>query len=122
MNCPPPNSVEGAVGLSWWPRRGTTEWVQYDFEHPRKISSVDVYWFDDSSHDGNCRAPASWKLLYRVGRDWRVVPNASGCGIALNRYNHVTFEAVTTSALRIEVRLVDQLCAGLLEWKVGLVD
>lgn len=108
--------------FTWWPRRGTTEWVQYDFEHPRKISSVDVYWFDDSSHGGDCRAPASWKLLYRVGPDWRVVSNASGCGIALNQYNHVTFEAVATSALRIEVRLEDQLCAGLLEWKVGLAD
>jgi hypothetical protein len=33
--------------FTWWPRKGSAEWVQYDFAQPTTISSVEVYWFDD---------------------------------------------------------------------------
>jgi hypothetical protein len=106
--------------FTWWPRRGSAEWVQYDFDAPRTVCSVDVYWFDDSQRKGHCRPPASWKLLYRDGDAWREVPNASACGVELDCFNRVTFDPVTTDGLRIQVQLQDKLCAGILEWKVGL--
>ncbi len=27
----------------WWPHKGTTEWVQYDFKQPEEVSTVEVY-------------------------------------------------------------------------------
>lgn len=106
--------------FTWWPRRGSTEWVQYDFDAPRKLSSVEVYWFDDSQQQGHCRAPQSWKMLYRDGETWREVPNPSSYGVELDQYNRVGFDPVTTDGLRIEVQLQDEACSGILEWKVGL--
>jgi hypothetical protein len=96
--------------------------VQYDFDAPRKISSVEVYWFDDSQARGQCRAPAAWKLLYRDGDEWRDVSEPSEFGVELDRFNRVTFAPVTTDGLRIEAQFQDKLCAGILEWKVGLTE
>ncbi|MDI9430136.1 MAG: glycoside hydrolase family 127 protein [Planctomycetota bacterium] len=104
--------------FTWWPRRGTTEWVQYDFKEPRAIRSMDVYWFDDSPIGGGCRIPQSWKLLYRDGDDWKDVPNPSAHGVQKDHFNTVTFDEVTVSALRIEVRLQDGFSGGILEWRV----
>ncbi len=104
--------------FTWWPRRGTTEWVQYDFKEPRTVRSVDVYWFDDSPTGGGCRIPQSWKLLYRDGDDWKSIPNPSAYGVQKDRFNTVTFDEVTTSALRIEVGLQDGFSGGILEWRI----
>src|SRR2546421_360502 len=52
--------------FTWWDHRGTEEWVRYDFEKPRKVSEVDVFWFDDTG-SGACRAPESWKIFYKDG-------------------------------------------------------
>lgn len=48
---------------TWWPRRGTTEWLRYDFTRPRTVRSTAVYWFDDTG-TGACAVPASWKIQY----------------------------------------------------------
>jgi DUF1680 family protein len=119
---PTDSSGRNTPRFTWWPRCGSAEWVQYDFDAPRRVSSVDVYWFEDSQRKGSCRAPASWKLLYRAGGAWREVPNPSDYGIDLDRYNRVKFDPVTTDGLRIDVQLQDKLCSGILEWKVGLAD
>jgi len=116
----PANSGDQKIPrFTWWPRRGSTEWVQYDFDGPRTVASVELYWFDDSQQKGECRTPASWKLLHRDGQTWREVANASSYGVELDRYNRVTFEPVLTSGLRIEVQLQDKMSGGILEWKVG---
>ena len=103
--------------FTWWDHRGTTEWVQYDFEKPRRVSTVEVYWFDDTGA-GNCRVPESWKLLYRTGENWREVDGASGYVMKADTYNRVTFKPLQTSALRIEVKLQPDFSGGILEWKV----
>jgi hypothetical protein len=77
-----------------------------------------VYWFDDQPTGGGCRVPASWRLLYRAGKGWREVGHASGYGLAKDRFNRVTFDAVETTALRLEVRLRPGFSGGILEWRV----
>ncbi len=104
--------------MTWWPHQGTTEWVQYDFKQPRTVSEVDVYWFDDAPTGGGCRIPASWKLLYQDGNDWKEVANASAYGVQKDRFNTVTFDEINTSALRIEVKLQEGYSSGILEWRV----
>jgi len=101
----------------WWPQKGTREWVQYDFFKPTKVKAAEVYWFDDTGI-GECRLPASWKLLAKVGGQWKEVTNPSGYGVEKDRYNRTTFDPIEAEGLRLEVQLPDRFAAGIHEWKV----
>ena len=102
--------------FTWWDHRGTTEWVQYELPEPKTISSVEVYWFDDTGK-GQCRIPKSWRLLYREGTEWKPV-NASIAAPSKDQWNRASFPALTTSALRIEAHLQPEFSAGILEWRL----
>ena len=101
----------------WWPRKGTTEWVEYAFEKATSVSEVEVYWFDDTGH-GECRVPRSWRVFYKDGDQWKPVENLSEYGLAKDRYNKVSFKPVTTSGLRLEVSSQSNWSSGIQEWKV----
>jgi len=105
--------------MTWWDHRGTTEWIQYTFKAPRAVSSVEVYWFNDKPRRGGCREPKSWRLMCKAGEAWKPVTNAGEYGTKINQYNKVTFDSVTTGALRIEVQLQPKMSGGILEWRVG---
>jgi len=105
--------------FTWWPHKGTAEWVAYDFESPRKVSKAGVYWFDDRAGNGGCRAPASWNLLYQdTGGRWQPVTARGTYGVELNRFNTVEFEPVETTGLRLEAQLQKDQSGGILEWRV----
>jgi hypothetical protein len=101
----------------WWPKKGTTEWVEYAFAKQSPVSEVEVYWFDDTDR-GECRVPKSWRVLFKDGGEWRPVEAAGAYGIEKDRSNKVTFKPVTTSGLRLEVTLHPDWSAGLQEWAV----
>ena len=101
----------------WWPRKGTLEWVRYDFEKAGEVSQAEVYWFDDTGI-GECRLPASWRILYRDGEEWRQVYTTGTYGVEKDRYNRVVFETVKTDALRLEVQLPEEFSTGIHEWRV----
>jgi hypothetical protein len=101
----------------WWPRKGGSEWVQYDFAKPTKVSAVDVYWFDDTGR-GECRVPQSWKLLYRENGEWKPVTSVGGFGRASDKLNRTTFDPVTTDGLRLDIQLQTNWSAGIYEWRV----
>lgn len=103
--------------FTWWDHLGTKEWVQYDFDRPRQVSSVEVYWWDERRIKHHCRVPQSWQLLYKDGNDWKPVASASEYGTKMDQFNRVTFTPVTTTALRIEVQLQPKWSGGILEWK-----
>ncbi len=104
----PRSSKDASSGFfHWWPKKGTTEWIQYDLEKPATVSAVEVYWVDDTG-SGEVRAPASWRVLYRDGEEWKPVEAATPYAVALDRFNRVTFAPVTTAALRLEVTLQPQ--------------
>jgi len=103
--------------FTWWDHTGTTEWVAYEFERPLPFSKAEVYWFDDTG-SGSCRVPKSWRLLWRDGGTWKPVEGASLCGVEKDRLNVVTFQPVTTQALRIEAQLQPGFSAGILEWRL----
>lgn len=114
---PARSSDESIPRFTWWDHKGTTEWVQYDFAGAQTVSSVSVYWFDDTGK-GSCRVPASWKLLYKDGDAWKPVAGAGAYGTKLDAANRVTFDPVKTGALRIEAQLQPGFSGGILEWKV----
>jgi hypothetical protein len=114
----PKNSDDESIPrFTWWDHRGTPEWVQYDFAAPKKISSSEVYWFDDTG-GGECRVPQSWRLLYKSGDVWVPVAATSDFTVKKNGWNRVEFPAMETTALRLEAQLQPQFSGGLLEWKV----
>ena len=100
----------------WWPRKGTTEWVEYAFGKSAAVSEVEVYWFDDTGH-GECRVPLSWRVLYKDGDQWKPVESRGAYGVEKDRYNKVFFKPVTTTELRLEVTFQPNWSAGIQEWK-----
>jgi hypothetical protein len=103
--------------FTWWDHRGTLEWVQLDLPQPTQVTGVEVYWFDDTGI-GQCRVPASWRVLYRDGEAWREVSAAESGGVAADAFNALSFAPVTTDALRLEVTLQQGYSGGILEWRV----
>jgi hypothetical protein len=113
----PASSNDHTSYFDWWPRKGTTEWAEYAFSQPATVSAVDVYWFQDAPH-GQTRVPASWRVLYMDGSEWRPVDTRDEYGTAPDKYNSISFTPVTTSGLRLEIVLQSGWSAGVEEWKV----
>lgn len=113
----PPASADPSAYFDWWPTRGTTEWAEMTFTRTAKVSEAELYWFDDTGR-GQVRVPASWRLLYKDGAEWKPVVASAPYGVAKDAWNKVTFAPVTTTALRLEVTLQPQWSAGIQEWKV----
>lgn len=102
----------------WWLKKGSDEWVEYTFDKPYRISSVQVYWLDFDHYDYKCKPPDSWQIFYKEGDSWVKVQSPSPFTTDLNRYNTVTFSPVKATAIRISARLHKDFSAGIMEWKV----
>jgi len=113
----PASSNDASSYFDWWPRKGSTEWVEYAFEKLETISSAELYWFDDTGH-GEVRVPTAWRILYRDGDSWKPVENTSSYDVEKDKYNKLAFKPVTTSGLRLEVTMQHDWSAGIQEWKV----
>jgi DUF1680 family protein len=112
----PKNSSDlSSSQLDFWPHKGTTEWLQFEWDQQHEISGVKVYWFDDTGR-GECHLPRSWKVLYRdVAGSFRPVDNDTPYGMKKDTFNKVGFEPVKTNCVKIEIRLQDRWSAGVLE-------
>ena len=115
----PQNFTDGfAPNFDFWPHKGTSEWITYDFAQPALVRSVRVSWFDDAG-SGECRLPVSWRVVYRDAENkWQPVVNASDYTIRKGDPVKVTFDAVTTKSLRLEMQLTKDFSAGIYEWEV----
>ncbi len=114
----PANSNDHSISrFTWWDHRGTKEWVQLQFPQPKKVSAVEMYWFDDTGQ-GGCRVPASWRLLYRDGTNWKEVAEPSATPVAPDKWNTLSFRPIETATLRIEAQLQPGFSGGLLGWRV----
>jgi hypothetical protein len=114
---PKTSNDHGIPRFTWWDHRGTEEWVEYRFSEAREVSGVEVYWFDDTGV-GQCRVPASWTVLYRQGDAWQPAQDATAAGVGKDAFNSTRFRPVTTTGLRLSVRLQDGFSGGILEWRV----
>jgi hypothetical protein len=115
----PKSSADRSIPrMTWWNHKGTTEWVEYDFDKPRRLTKASVYWYDDEPTGGGCRTPASWRLLYQSGDAWREVQNPTAHGADKDRFNDTAFGEIETTAVRLEVKLKPGFSGGILEWRV----
>jgi hypothetical protein len=116
---PKSSSDSSALQLDFWPHKDKTEWLQFEWDQKHEISSVKVYWFDDTGR-GACRVPESWKVLYRdaEGR-WKSAENNTPYLTKKDTFNKVSFEPVKTSGIKIEIVLQERWSAGVLEVVIG---
>jgi DUF1680 family protein len=114
----PESSIDHEVPyFHWWPHKGTKEWVEYTFSKPEEVSTVEVYWFDDTDM-GECRVPESWRILYLEGGEWRPVYTTDAYGVEKDRFNKVVFETVRTKAVRLEIQSQENWAGSIHEWKI----
>ena len=110
----PASSADTSIPrFTWWDRRGTTEWLQYDLREVRELSRVSVYWFDDSG-SGECRVPHSWRVLWLDGETWRPVENSTPYEVVTDRLNTTAFTPVRSQYVRVEAALRPTYSGGLL--------
>jgi len=113
----PASSRDATSYFDWWPSKGTTQWVQYTFAKPEKVSESELYWFDDTGR-GEVRVPATWRILYLDGSEWKPVKTEQMYKVDRDRFNSVEFSPVTTTALRVELTMQPGWSAGVQKWKV----
>ena len=101
--------------LDFWPHKNVTEWLKFEWDKKHKISSVKVYWFDDTG-TGACHLPKSWKILYR-NDDGEFVPveNDNPYPISKDEFNKVKFTSIKTDCINIEIELQKDWSAGVQE-------
>jgi DUF1680 family protein len=102
--------------MTWWPRKGSAEWLQADFGSPETLTGCAVYWFDDTGK-GYCRIPASWSVQTKDAAGvWRDVPGVYP--VAIDTFCEAVFNApVTARSLRLNVNLQPDMSGGVLEWQ-----
>jgi hypothetical protein len=113
----PSASNDHASYFDWYPERGNKETVDYTFAQPAKVGECGLYWFDDTGQ-GSVRVPASWRLLYKDGDEWRPVETQEQFGVAKDQFNIVKFTPVTTTALRVELQAQPNVSVGIQKWTV----
>ena len=113
----PKSSVDQSQFFHWWPKKGTTEWVEYAFSQPTRVHQADLYWFDDTGV-GECRVPKSWRLLVWVDNAWKPVETEDTFGVKLNAYNSVQFSPISTTKMRLEVDLQGEWSGGIQQWRI----
>lgn len=103
--------------LTFWPHRGSEEWVSYELPEAEEVSGAEVYWFDDTGV-GACRVPASWKVQVKASSEapWRDVTTERP-GVA-NRFNGVSFAPARAKAVRLVVKLRKDFSGGVLKWNL----
>jgi hypothetical protein len=97
-----------------WPQVGT-HWIELDWNSPITTSGTEIYWADDG---GGLLPPSSWVVQYWTGSAWADVSNQSGEPTAINTFNQVSFDPVTTTGLRISMQSSGTASVGVIQWVV----
>ncbi|WP_201749588.1 PxKF domain-containing protein [Micromonospora sicca] len=128
-----PSSSNPGTGNGWgnWGQQqnGTSlaraAWIQYTWNSPVRLSSTDIYWYDDN---GGTRRPTATTYAIETSEDgttWTPVTLTNGStyadGLAVNAYNHFNFQPIKTSQLRIRIWGVQGSGAGtgVLRWRAN---
>jgi hypothetical protein len=120
----PKGSNDGSIPrFTWWSHQGTDEWVAYEFPAPLRIWRSNLYWYADAEGGGGCDFPKSFSHEYWNGSSWRPLALAHDYGNTNDLYSggHFTvvrFAPVTTSKVRLQVKLKPGKSGGVLEWRL----
>lgn len=89
---------------------GATNWVSFTWSAAKKVSSFEIYWWADGSR---IAAPTTATVQYWNGSSW---VNLTSVGVALNKFNTVSFTAVSTTRIRVSMK--GTKATGILEARV----
>jgi len=114
----PENSRDSHVSrCTFWPHKGTEEWLQINFPKNRTVSTVSIYWFDDTP-TGGCKVPESWGLEYKDNNKWNKFPVyiTDDYRDFKDQYNVVhAGKEFKTDALRIKIKLQKGFSGGIIK-------
>ena len=103
---------------TFWPHKGTDEWVAYAFPFVETLTGVEVMWFDDVPR-GGCNLPASWRVEVRESPEAAWVPVEAAYPVCKDELVKVDFaKPLKAREIRLAVQLQPNYSAGILEWKV----
>lgn len=109
--------LDAVPSLTWWPRSGALEWVQYEFQKPETVSKALVYWFDDRP-GGGVNVPESWRVLYKDGEEWKPMANIDPYALDKDKLLEVKFQPVKTTAVKFEIQSIKTHASGAYELTV----
>jgi hypothetical protein len=126
----PPSPSQAQIWGTWSGTRPATQWVQYDWARPVRITGTELkFWADSDRGTGDGVAePEGWVLQYwdENGSAWRDLTGASGYGTSTIAFNTVTFDPVTTSRVRATIQADGNGTAysavAITEWRVFADD
>lgn len=91
----------------------TYNWVQYEWDLAKQLSSTSVYWWDDGQ---GIDQPSSAYIEYWTGTSWVL---ADSIGTDLDTYNTLKVDVLTS---RIRIYMKSAMATGILEWRVFGID
>ncbi len=126
----PPNPSQAQIWGTWSGDRPETQWVQYDWSRPIRLTGTELkFWRDSDQGSGNGVAePDGWVLQYwdEAGSAWRDVTGASPYGTSTTAFNTVTFDPVTTPRVRATIQANGDgntySAVAITEWRVFADD
>ncbi|MEV4808858.1 family 43 glycosylhydrolase [Micromonospora avicenniae] len=126
----PSNPSQAQLWGTWSGNRPATQWVQYDWSRPVRVTGTELkFWRDSNRGTGDGVAePDGWVLQYWDEADsaWHDVPGASPYGTSTTTFNTVTFEPVVTPRVRATVRAngngTTYSAVAITEWRVFADD
>ncbi|MER7282854.1 family 43 glycosylhydrolase [Dactylosporangium sp. NPDC000244] len=125
-NADPANPAQAQIWGTWSGSRPATQWVQYDWARPIRLTGAELkFWKDSNRGTGDGVAePDGWKLQYWDGTAWQDI--TATYGTSTTAFNTVTFTPVTTSRLRATVSAngngTTYSAVAITEWRVFADD
>lgn len=108
---------------NWYQEPGSEHYVQYEWDTAVTMNTFDIFWYDDG---GDTKVPGSIKIMYLdENGSWQEANMLSKYEdvIAIDQYNTIKFDTITTSAVKLVLTIYDGKGAtGILRWKVSNVD
>jgi hypothetical protein len=117
------NPNDNAFVWGAWPQI-SDQWVRYDWTDAVTVDELEVYFVDNIDANGaGIAVPKQWKAQYLdANGEWSDVVAAGEYGVAPDTFNSVSFEPVTTKALRLALTAQGptegQGSLGIKEWRV----
>lgn len=90
------------------------DWIQIDFGKTEAISEVRFTFYDD---EGGTRPPESLYLEYWNGSDWTKIKNSDAI-IEDKDEKTITFDEITTSKIRAQLKAMPETCIAVVEMEV----
>ena len=100
---------------TFMPKKGTKEWIVYDFQDKIDLENLGIYWFDEAQAGPIC-LPKSWKVYYLNKKKWKEAKIENDYGVERDGFNYIKFtKKISTKKIKIEVQLHENVSAGVYE-------